>query len=224
MKKCFPISLSVLSLLLVAGIVSAQEPTPAPSAAVPAAGGTNSVASTNQLPVYKFKSTKVFASGIDMGSFVTIKTPVECVGVHILGGCRVVSENDGRQLLVYVNDAAKNWIKFEFITEDVPSQVNVDSAFPFVSKYFGTLPTTRSQTAVFGKPSVVFSAKGGQAGAEKDIRAQVIQCKTGILVVSTMAYGSNAPNVIFTMQRLVSSLQSADTEKGLIVPKPVPES
>jgi len=158
-----------------------------------------------------------------MGSFLSIKTGAEYVGIHVLGGCRVVAENEGKTVLVYVNDAAKNWIKFEFITDDVPA-FSMDSAFSLVNKYFGTMPTTRSQTAVLGKPSIVFSAKTGQAGTEKEIRAQVIQCKAGVLVVSTTAYGSNAPNVIFTMQRLVSSIQSADTEKGLIMPKPVPES
>lgn len=158
-----------------------------------------------------------------MGSFLTIKADSEYIGIHVLGGCRVVSENEGKQILVYLNDTAKNWIKFEFITDDVP-EFNADTAYSLVSKYFGNLNAVRSMTTMLGKPSVVFTAKTGTAAVSKEIRAQVIQCKAGLLVVSITAYGANASNAVFTMQRLVSSIQSTAKEKDLLVPKPVPES
>lgn len=187
------------------------------------AGTTSSVPASNAVPAIKYKSKSLEKDGIDFGSFISIKTEKEIIGAQLVPKSRIQAENGGRRLIVYLNDSDNNRISIDLLTEELP-EWTYESTFPLVSRYFGNASIMRSPATALGQPSFVFSAKRTQGGAEMDVRAQVIKCKSGCLVIYTQALGKSAKEVIFSMQRIVSSIQSAEAENKLVLPRPSNES
>ena len=183
------------------------------------AASTNATTASNSIPALKFKSKTLQKDGIDFGSFVTIKTDAETIGVQLVPRSRIQSENEGKRLIIHLNDESSNRINIEFFSDEL-AEWSYESTFPLVSRFFAGGSIMRSTASSLGRPSFVYS--GTKAGDE--VRAQLIKCKTGYIMVSTIALGKNSKEVIFSMQRIVSSFQTAESENKLIVPKPSNES
>lgn len=207
------------SLALVLSSAYAQDNTGANSTA----GTTNSVPASNAVPAIKYKSKNLEMDGIDFGSFISIKTEKEIIGAQLVPKSRIQAENGGRRLIVHLNDSDNNRISIDLLSEEL-SEWTYESTFPLVSRYFGNSSVMRSPATSMGQPSFVFSAQRTQGGAEMEVRAQVIRCKSGCLVIYTQAVGKNSKEVLFSMQRIVSSLQSAEAENKLVMPRPSNES
>lgn len=186
--------------------------------------GTNSLdAASNAVPAIKYKSKNLEKDGIDFGSFISIKTDKEIIGAQLVPKSRVQAENGGRRLIVYLNDADNNRISIELLSEEF-SEWTFESTYQLVGRYFGSASVMRSPATVLGQPSFIFSGTRSQGGADLEVRAQVIKCKSGCLVVYTQAFGKTAKEALFSMQRIVASIQSAETENKLILPRPSNES
>jgi len=175
---------------------------------------------TNAPPALELKVTKIFSQGNLYASMISINTGEELIGLTVPARYGTTASEDGRDIVIYLDSARRNWVKFKLLPENFPEFTH-EAVWPSISKLFGDANPVYSTSYVMGRKVLSFTAKTGNINTMRHQRVQLVSCRGGTLLVSTTTFGTEADIVFFKLKQLVSSLQFAQSAKELKHAEPI---
>ena len=226
MKHIFRI-IALVACLSCAGLVAqekeAAEATPAAKdaeAAVAKTAAKDAVPATNAPPALELKVTNIFSQGNLYASMISINTGEELIGLTVPARYGTSASEDGRDIVVYLDSARRDWVKFKLMPEKFPEFTH-EAVWPSISKLFGDANPVQATSYVMGRKILSFTAKAGNINSMRHQRVQMVSCQGGTLLVSTTTFGPEADVVFFKLKQLVSSLQFAKSANELKYAEPI---